>query len=86
MKQWLLGFLLLLVFGLLAACSSDDKEVPAGHGHGVYMLIDTSGTYTQELEKARREHPDIPIQQSDYLGMHESIPEILLNLASKPVD
>jgi hypothetical protein len=54
MKQWLLGFLLLLVFGLLAACSSDDKEVPAGHGHGVYMLIDTSGTYTQELEKAQQ--------------------------------
>lgn len=40
----------------------------------------------EELEKARREHSDIPIQQCDYLGMHESIPEILLNLALKQVD
>jgi len=39
-----------------------------------------------ELEKARQAHPDIPIQQSDYLGMHESIPEILLMLATKSVD
>ncbi len=54
MRLSVLGFSLLLAFGVLAACSSDNKEVPAGHGHGVYMLIDTSGTYTQELEKAQQ--------------------------------
>ena len=44
---------ILLVLGLIAACSSDE-EGPTGHGHGVYMLIDTSGTYTRELEKAQQ--------------------------------
>jgi len=27
---------------------------PAGQGHGVYMLLDTSGTYAIELQKARQ--------------------------------
>lgn len=35
---------------LMAGGCSD----PAAHTHGVYMLIDTSGTYTQEIEKAQR--------------------------------
>lgn len=37
---------------LLTACSNDEVQVPGTRG--VYMLIDTSGTYTQELEQARR--------------------------------
>ncbi len=37
---------------LLAACSSGDAPVP--DTRGVYLLIDTSGTYTQELEQAKR--------------------------------
>ncbi|HEC19327.1 MAG TPA: VWA domain-containing protein [Gammaproteobacteria bacterium] len=38
---------------LLAACSSEDApQVP--DTRGVYLLIDTSGTYTQELEQAKR--------------------------------
>jgi hypothetical protein len=36
---------------LLAGCGSDKAEVP--HTHGVYMLLDTSGTYTEELKKAQ---------------------------------
>ena len=40
---------LLIAVVLLAACA--EKRAP---GHGVYMLIDTSGTYTKELEKARQ--------------------------------
>lgn len=38
---------------VLAACSSDNEpQVPATRG--VYLLMDTSGTYTQELEQAKR--------------------------------
>jgi len=39
-----------------------------------------------ELEKARCQHPDVAIQQSDYLGKHETIPEILLTLALEEAD
>lgn len=35
---------------LLAACSSPDQP----KNRGVYMLLDTSGTYTEELNKARQ--------------------------------
>ncbi len=45
-----LSIVMLLV--LLAACSSSDAPVP--DTRGVYLLIDTSGTYTQELEQAKR--------------------------------
>ena len=34
-----------------------------------------------ELEKARGRHPDVAILQSDYLGRHETISDILLKLA-----
>ena len=34
-----------------------------------------------ELEKAAHKHPAITIQQSNYLGRHESITELLLALA-----
>jgi hypothetical protein len=37
---------------VLTACSNDSERVP--DTRGVYMLMDTSGTYTQELEQARR--------------------------------
>lgn len=45
-----------LVLTLLLACSSDEPEsnLPDNHNHGVYMLIDTSGTYTQQLQKAQQ--------------------------------
>ncbi|WP_455207794.1 hypothetical protein [Kaarinaea lacus] len=36
---------------VLASCGGSKKVAP---GHGVYMLIDTSGTYTEELEKAQQ--------------------------------
>lgn len=38
---------------LVAAASSGCGENSA-HNRGVYMLLDTSGTYTQELEKAQQ--------------------------------
>ena len=34
-----------------------------------------------ELEKTMRKHPAVTIHQSDYLGKHESVPELLLALA-----
>ncbi len=37
---------------LLAACSGSDT--PAKTNSGVYMLLDTSGTYTEELDKAEQ--------------------------------
>ena len=43
--------LLTLALLVLPGCSSE-KSVPPTRG--VYMLMDTSGTYTQELEQARR--------------------------------
>lgn len=43
----LLGFAALV----LAACSGQST---GPYNHGVYMLIDTSGTYTQELDSAQR--------------------------------
>lgn len=46
-------YLLLLVIAafFLQACSNEE-EVP--NTRGVYMLMDTSGTYTQELKQAQR--------------------------------
>jgi hypothetical protein len=41
---WILAMLVPLV----SSCSN-----PNGHSHAVYMLLDTSGTYTQELQKAQ---------------------------------
>ena len=41
-----------LVF-LLAGCSGSGEDGPKNHHRGVYMLIDTSGTYTKELGKAQ---------------------------------
>jgi hypothetical protein len=45
MKKIMLGLL-----GALALSACTDRQ---SHAHAVYMLVDTSGTYTQELEKAR---------------------------------
>lgn len=44
--------LIIVTLFLLTACSNDSESVP--DTRGVYMLMDTSGTYTQELEQARR--------------------------------
>lgn len=46
----LLTVILLVV---AAGCSDDDKTGTTPY-HGVYMLIDTSGTYTEELKKAQQ--------------------------------
>ncbi|MFV2055118.1 MAG: VWA domain-containing protein [Thiohalomonadales bacterium] len=39
---------------LIVSCSSDDGDGPKNHNHGVYMLVDTSGTYTKQLKKAQQ--------------------------------
>ena len=43
-RFWLIGFLILLMTG----CSQQSNRAK-----GVYMLLDTSGTYAMELKKAR---------------------------------
>jgi hypothetical protein len=53
MKNTNRSYVVLVVLALLlAACSSNEKPVP--DTRGVYLLLDTSGTYTQELEQAKR--------------------------------
>ncbi len=42
--------ILAVIFGLLAACSTDTTP----RNTGVYMLLDTSGTYAEELDKAEQ--------------------------------
>jgi len=48
MKKLLLS--ILIIIGM-SACSGGGENK---HNRGVYMLIDTSGTYTQELKKAQQ--------------------------------
>jgi hypothetical protein len=52
MKKHVFSGLLLILGGLLLSACSDTESVPPSRG--VYMLMDTSGTYTQELEQAKR--------------------------------
>lgn len=51
-KRLVFKWLVALLTVLLVACSSGEAPVP--DTRGVYLLIDTSGTYTQELEQAKR--------------------------------
>lgn len=46
--RWLATFFILL---FLAGCSGDGQT---NYRRGVYLLLDTSGTYTEELEKAQQ--------------------------------
>lgn len=50
MKKRSVHLLPALVLALLAACSGPSRTPTVG----VYMLIDTSGTYTRELDKAQQ--------------------------------
>ncbi len=45
-----LWFIPVLALGLLATSCAD----PRSHAQAVYMLVDTSGTYSKELDKAQR--------------------------------
>jgi len=49
MKYGYKGLALLLAAAVLAACSENTPNT-----RGVYMLMDTSGTYTKELKQAQR--------------------------------
>ncbi len=47
--------LILLSCVLFVSCSSSEQEVAeTSYAKGVYLLLDTSGTYTQELTKAQQ--------------------------------
>ncbi len=52
MRRKHLPGLLLLLSGALLATSCTERDVSLDHG--VYMLLDTSGTYTKELDQAQR--------------------------------
>ncbi len=43
--------LLILSFGMVLVSACSDSRI---HSHGVYMLVDTSGTYAQEMNKASK--------------------------------
>ncbi len=45
---------ILSVAGLVLALTVAGCSEPAPQGRGVYMLMDTSGTYTEELQKAQQ--------------------------------
>ena len=42
-----------IITGLLIGCGGGDGK-PTRHDRGVYMLLDTSGTYTREIKKAQQ--------------------------------
>ena len=50
MKRYFL--LVFFAIGLVVSACSNEANVP--NTHGVYMLVDTSGTYTKELDQAQR--------------------------------
>lgn len=49
MRNWSRSLILGFVLALFGGCAE-----PGANTRGVYMLLDTSGTYTQELEKAEQ--------------------------------
>ena len=51
MKNIIISIISLVIVLGFSACSSDSANE---HNRGIYMLIDTSGTYTKELDKAQR--------------------------------
>ena len=51
MKKLIWG--MILVIGALTGCSSEEQGEKNYH-RGIYLLLDTSGTYTQELKKAQQ--------------------------------
>ena len=66
----------------VAAGATSVRAVPYFLSAGRHVATDIP----EELEKARCLHPDIAIEQSEYLGRHENIPGILLTLALDEVD
>jgi hypothetical protein len=49
MKKYLI--LSIVSFGMILVSACGDSRI---HSHGVYMLVDTSGTYAQEMNKASK--------------------------------
>ena len=63
----------------VAAGASEIVVVPYFLAAGRHVAEDIP----EELAKARAIHPEVKIHQVDYLGKHQSIPDILLGLASQ---
>lgn len=66
----------------VAAGATSVNVVPYFLSAGRHVAVDIPA----ELEKARCRHPDIAIEQSEYLGRHEMIADILLSLALADTD
>ncbi len=60
-----------------AAGATNVTAVPYFLAAGRHVAADIP----DELEKARQQYPHLQLQQSDYLGKHASIPELLVTLA-----
>jgi len=64
-----------------------DRCVAAGATHVIavpYFLSAGRHVATdipEQLDRARRQHPGLDLRQSDYLGKHATIPDVLLTLA-----
>ena len=54
MRRKLTAILSALALGALGALTLSGCAEPTGQGRGVYLLMDTSGTYTKELKKAEQ--------------------------------
>lgn len=50
MKQAITGLGVILAIAMMAGCSKHNPQ----RDHGLYMLIDTSGTYAKELKEAQK--------------------------------
>lgn len=46
--------IILIVTALLLGACSSESEQPVNRASGVYLLLDTSGTYADEIDKARQ--------------------------------
>ena len=54
MRRKLTAILSAIALGALGALTLSGCAEPTGQGRGVYLLMDTSGTYTKELKKAEQ--------------------------------
>ena len=54
MKKIFIFVLMSFCLTMTSCSDSDTGEVNTGTGRGVYLLLDTSGTYTRELKKAQQ--------------------------------
>jgi sirohydrochlorin ferrochelatase len=61
----------------VAAGATSITAVPYFLAAGRHVASDIPG----ELEKAQLKHPDVELRQSGYLGTHQALPQLLMELA-----